>query len=465
MNSEALGGRIFGLQLVAFMLLGFPGGCRQPGDSCCKSNGDCAAGAICFEGMCAARCIADTQCQVGEQCTAAGACAAPMREPSPCAFTWPAVLDFPLDAGLPGRDASLPPDGGELDDGGVPSVCQEDIFEPNNSFFEATPVPFGEAVDLSICSQDRDLFALQAQRGDEIGALLEYRYEEGDLDLALFFDGRTIAVSQDTQDTEEIRHLVEDDGDYFFEVYGFPTDIENDYRFSAYRTSAPCQVDVFEDNDNIDEAAQIVLGEAIDATLCPTDTSDFFSLELNEPGVEIEVRLNYESPAGMRLGILTPEGQSSFSESASGEEVVNFIVPQAGIFGIQVSGSVEEGQTGNYQLIANAIAPPCGDAFEPNDAPQDAAEIGSPTEIEGTICPADFDYFLLDVGAGIPNILLAGQDIFGSVLRPSDFELLATLELNELTEVSPDPETESLLILVGPLSTSDVGLPYNLIFQ
>lgn len=417
--------------------------------------------------MCASRCIADSQCAVGEQCVSVGACAAPQRGLSPCAFPWPAAFNGPLDAGVEPGDASAIPDGGGAGgDAGPPLACIADIFEPNNSFLEATPAPEGAAVELSICSQDRDLFAVQALRGDEIGALVEHRYDEGDLDLALFFDGRTLAISQDTQDTEEIRHVVELDGEYIFEVYGFPADVETTYQLRTYRSRAPCETDAFEENDNVDEAAPIELGERIEATLCPTDTSDFFSVEIPVSDVEIEVRLNYVAPPGMRLNILSPDGQSSFSESGLGEEVMNFIAPQAGTFWIQVSGSVEEGQTGQYSLFANSIAPPCGDDFEPNDAPGSATAIALPANVAGVVCPADFDYYGVDVPAGgTLNVFFDGVDVFGSVLRWSDFELLATLRPGQPLELQVDDDTESLLILVGPTSTSDVGLPYTLLIE
>lgn len=442
--------------------------CRPAAENCCEADAECSSGALCFEGMCASRCLADSQCAVGEICVEKGACAAPSRGPSPCAFSWRTGARDERDAGIPASDAADGSDAGsDTDAGWGPFICEADDLEPNDSTFDAVPW-LGELDLLTICSEDRDYFLINAARGEEIGARIEFQHRQGDLDLALLFAGRTLAVSMDTSDTEEIRHRVEESGAYVFEVYGFGSEVENRYQLYTYRNPVPCEADPFEENDTADEAVPIAADAMIEASLCPTDTSDFFLLDVEEQSTQIAVTLSYDAPPAMRLSVLTPQGQNLFSESGSGEERIGFSVEQSGAHLVQVSGFVPEGEVRTYRLQAETLVPPCGDEFEPNDTPALATPIMLPVLLDGVICPADFDYFSLNVPEDRTSIRITteGPDVFGSVLRQGSFELLGIWDGASALELPVNTsEDRALVLLVGSNAVGTDSRAYQLAIE
>lgn len=415
--------------------------------------------------MCASRCLTDSQCAAGEICVEKGACAAAFRGPSPCAFAWRTEPDRDLDGGSQPLDAAQPSDaGGGADAGGAHGRCEADPFEPNDASSEAVPW-IGALENLTICSEDRDYFSIDAVPGDEIGARIEFMHAQGDLDLALLFEGRTLGTSQDTTNVEEIRHTAERSGRYVFEVYGFGSEVENTYRLFTYRNRAPCEPDRFEENDNAEEAAPIGVGDIIDANLCPLDASDFFLLEQIGQDEQIQVHLRYAAPPGMRLTVFTPQGQSLFSEAGSGEERIRFTATQAGDCLIQVSGLVQEGPSRPYELVAERIQPLCGDQFEPNDTPGLATPVEVPSDTEAVICPADFDYYAVSVPPSATRIRIAvtGGGIFGSALRPDDFELIGIFDESSDLEVPIVEDADrTLFLLIGAADSGAESPVYRL---
>ena len=78
-----------------------------------------------------------------------------------------------------------------------------------------------------------DFYALNAGAGQTITAAINFVHMLGDVDMRLY-DGmmNQVSSSAGTMDNETIEYLVEMDGTYFVEVYGF-SDVYNEYTMSV----------------------------------------------------------------------------------------------------------------------------------------------------------------------------------------------------------------------------------------
>lgn len=144
------------------------------GDADCAFGGECSEARTCvdptvcvgdsdclFPGVCDnARCVAcreDADCAGGLLCEA-GDC----KEPSTCASS--------DDCGR----------GRRCDDGAcVDAECANDPFEPNDSSGDATPLSPG-VIEAVLCHNDVDHYALQAQEGAGVGAVVTWMPDGGD---------------------------------------------------------------------------------------------------------------------------------------------------------------------------------------------------------------------------------------------------------------------------------------------
>lgn len=422
--------------------------CRPDPEACCRVDDDCAAGAACFEGLCAPRCNHDSQCPEQELCSAAGVCVALGRPKSHCAFAFdPIGPGGPADAGAGEGDG-----GGPVDAGPPEGVCAPDRHEPNDTAAAATS-DVAPVESLTLCAGDEDFFAIGVGAGEVIAARIEFLHARGDLDMELLFQGAQVAVSQGVSDVEEIQHAASAPGTYVLHVYGFGG-AANRYDLALARVPGPvgCVDDDLEENDNADEARPLRIGQGVSPRLCPTDGADFFTLEL-PPQLQTRVTLTYNAPPGLRLGVSTSERGTLTSESGGGSESVVLLQEFGGTALIEVSGEVplEEGR--GYRLRAVVDDDICQDPTEPNDSPATATDLVPPGTPDLAICPGDLDFFRIrdPEGRDVLNVRLRGDDLVevrGSIVRESDATVLAQLAAGDTVALDLREEAPGDLLLV-----------------
>ena len=113
----------------------------------------------------------------------------------------------------------------------------DDPFEPNDARGQARRMFGGldEAIG-TICAND-DFFDVIPQQGCTLHATLEFTSLDGDLDLQLVkaSDGAQIAISQDTDDDEQIDYAAPDAAKVAFRIFGF-NNASNSYRLRLETT-------------------------------------------------------------------------------------------------------------------------------------------------------------------------------------------------------------------------------------
>ncbi len=89
-----------------------------------------------------------------------------------------------------------------------PGNCGDDVHEPNDSLRESATLRPMEPLTGSVCADDEDWFALQAEAMTQAFVQLMFTHAENDLALWLYdADGFLSAFSDGTSDFEEVSHL------------------------------------------------------------------------------------------------------------------------------------------------------------------------------------------------------------------------------------------------------------------
>ena len=98
--------------------------------------------------------------------------------------------------------------------------CFDDVFEDNDDFATAYPVPDGAVTLVAYaCCHDDDLYAIEYNVGDQIAVLAEFDHSEGNIDLYLISDSLSyLAVSLSYDDDEYVTWTATYTGTYYIGV-------------------------------------------------------------------------------------------------------------------------------------------------------------------------------------------------------------------------------------------------------
>jgi hypothetical protein len=348
--------------------------CAEP--PCCEEDGDCAAGAVCFEGTCAAACVDDGGCQSGEVCVlprrgTEGACAHPLRPDSVCPFDAPA----PVGCDVP------------------------DPFEPNNDLEQAAPIP--DFAELALCpAGDEDVFVLDLDRDEEFEIEIEFDGDAGDLDLQMIAEnGDVLAESRGRGDRERVVAVTDEPARVFIRVFGFNDD-QNTYVISASPLERACDDDEFEPND-AESPHEIPPVAEFEATLCEGDDVDRYVFD--QPGnVEGRLFIEHDHPEDIIAIIGREGGNQAEASSGPGFAEMQFAIGGPGELFLEVRGVDERPVAYTVFLeIEGALPFECeDDEFEPNDDDDSATPIEIPAFLEATICEDDVDRYSFFADAG-----------------------------------------------------------------
>jgi type II secretory pathway pseudopilin PulG len=99
---------------------------------------------------------------------------------------------------------------------------QQDGFEPNDGFENATALDPGTYTGLESTKNDLDVYAVDVVAGESLSAAISFSHAEGDLDLFLLGpDQTTRQVSDSTTDGENISYVAGETGTHYLVVVGF----------------------------------------------------------------------------------------------------------------------------------------------------------------------------------------------------------------------------------------------------
>ena len=326
--------------------------------------------------------------------------------------------------------------------------CADDRFEDNDTGETATSLGADTYEDLAICSDDLDWYAVDLCRGGTLTARALFTHTDGDIDMQIVdAAGQAVADGRSITDNEEARFTAPEGGALFVVVYGY-AGAENHYDLEiatdgcdciedadcpenqicnngACIDRPPCVDDPMEDNDMLDDAAPIEVGTPTALAICEGD-EDWFMVEVCAGGT-LTVDATFAHAAGdLELGIYDLDGEVlAQSSTPDDNEQALYVAPADTLVLIRVSGlgSAENVYTLNATIVG-CQGPLCvDDAFEDNDVHNAAAALEPGTHEGLAICPADDDWYAIDICAGGT---LTAQARFTHARGDLDMELLTT---------------------------------------
>lgn len=190
-----------------------------------------------------------------------------------------------------------------------PSSCIDAMYEPNEGAENATVVSTASAMfsGLEICRpDDQDVFAFEAQAGQQIRVKADFQNSVADLDVKLFAPDQevnqqspAIDYSLGLESVEEIVHVATQTGQYKAMVYS--VDNANRYSLLIEVGAAPvtCQdVDAFEPNDFQFSATYLSDGTTTGLKACSGQDDWYSFLVIDAFQETYDVRLTPVGAAG-----------------------------------------------------------------------------------------------------------------------------------------------------------------------
>lgn len=182
----------------------------------------------------------------------------------------------------------------------VLSCPADDDWEPNDDGYTAWSIFDGETLPGVVCSNDRDVWALQVEQDCLAVVELDFKNQDGDLDLA-FFDpyGEFMDQSARATDGERIVEVANFTGEHFITIDGW-LGADNVYDLTANtvcREDFSCPADdPYEPNDA--RAAAVRLDPLYDRAIGMTCGDDDWFYVDAQPGCTVSAWLSFTHSAG-----------------------------------------------------------------------------------------------------------------------------------------------------------------------
>ncbi len=308
------------------------------------------------------------------------------------------------DAGGFGEDARAP----------VLAACSDDRYEENDFVTQASPITSGDHRLLQVCTDDDDWFVFQANEDDEIElssapAILHFvdfvRLHLFDADASLVGTawGSSLLVP-------ELARRAPRTGDYFVRVRRDTGQAES-VVYTLSVLVAPCADDPWEPDDERSEARELVHGRS--HRVCRSDP-DYLSFTW-APGTD-GLRFDAASADGegdLRLEVSTAAGTVVASDLGSAGLATLAFAPSGTGMVLRVSLPEDEGTTrGNSYTVTQSVVPGCApDRLEPNDDVASARARSPGSHPNLSACREDFDYYSVNVGAGVSTTARVVYDV------------------------------------------------------
>ncbi|MDY0059314.1 MAG: pre-peptidase C-terminal domain-containing protein [Myxococcota bacterium] len=268
--------------------------------------------------------------------------------------------------------------------------CADDAREPNDSPDQVSPGGAGTLPDLWLCPDDLDLFAIEAQAGDELVASILFAAADGDLALELRDPAGTVLDrSASSSDLEQVSAILPTTGVYLLYVTGqFPPDSDgNGYSLTVdlLPASGSCPADAGEPNENAGQASPLPLGDSGPYTICAEDR-DVYRFAVNA-GDTVTATVDFVHAAGdLDARLFTAAGEDlRVSATSTDQEQVTAVAPTTGELFLEVYGFRGARSSYRLRLEVGGGEGCAGSNDEPNETPGQATPL-SPGSHEAAIC-------------------------------------------------------------------------------
>lgn len=378
-------------------------------DGTCAEDGDCLDGQLCDDGECVDlgdRCEINADCPDDQFCDRdMGLCVPGCRQANQCRIE---------EVCVDGECTEAP-------------ECEDDALEPNNTSDEPSTLSPGEPLTGQALCADEDWYEWTSFAGDELTLTLSFEHDFGDLSLQLYDPrGELLQLSATPDNDEVIRHTVESTGRHTLRVYGAGRGVYTSYDLSL-EVERNCTDDDSEPNSLPEEAALLdpLAQPLADRFICEED-DDWYAIALF-PGESLDATLSFEHALG-DLALELYDGDVALIERVdtdTDDERLSFATQEAVELLLKVPGAPS--LVNRYGLELSLTIPECvDDDAEDDDSPQSATSLSVGEVVEGQICAADEDWFV--------------------VALPADTEVSVALEFDAQTPMSvalwaPDGES------------------------
>jgi len=290
------------------------------------------------------------------------------------------------------------------------AACEPDPFEPNDTYFGATPISGSTLFEGgTVCLGDQDWYKVHLNNGELLSLDLLFSQANGDLALyvyELLADGTLSlrASANSVTDDESILYRPNYTGDYL--VYVFPTRgaALGQYDLDVQVLGSSCVVDGYEPNNSPLDASPIADGAYSDMTLCVGD-DDWYSFsamngQLIDAGIQFSGTGN---DLALNLYRLNPDGTLSHrtgSDTLTPNESFVYQPFEDGDFLLRVSrsrGTTLATYSMDFAVVGEACIP---DAYEPNNAAPEAKSIANGVYPGQTLCVGDADWYKVEAKNG-----------------------------------------------------------------
>lgn len=229
-----------------------------------------------------------------------------------------------------------------VDDGGVCSICQSDIFEPNDVESDAELVQVNTPRWGFTCPGDTDWFELETQTGTTYHIYVTFPEERSDLLIRGWVDGVNV-ITGDTTGRDYEEFVVTGDSSKTFQIEVVDRDnIDSFYRVSLVDEWNCFDEDGFVPNQAIQTAALLPQGWITEAFMCDGVGSDWFRMGELTAGDPLYVGINGDGFTDLDLHVWgDPDGDNTYermlnSATFSSLEEIDTTVPHTGDFFIEV---------------------------------------------------------------------------------------------------------------------------------
>lgn len=279
-----------------------------------------------------------------------------------------------------------------------------DLNEPNDDFNRATPLAFDQPTPATILpARDADWFAVTVEQHGELRLGVTNVPAELDVALRVWNSNKDVMTNWYTPlakggDTDALVDLP-GPGVYYVEMRDGTDDARSVQSFTVTASFTPSP-DAFEPNNDFGQAASLVLGQALQATILPVRDVDWFAFSVTTHG-ELRVEIS-GVPAELDVALRVWNGNKDvltnwFAPLAKGGNTSALVdLPAPGRYLLEVrDGSDDARSVQPFALRADFTPSP--DGFEPNNDFGSAAAIGVDRSVQATILPVrDADWFSFD---------------------------------------------------------------------
>jgi len=270
------------------------------------------------------------------------------------------------------------------------TLCEDDIFEKNNSEQGARGISDGTYNGLALCPGDVDFYYLDLNKGDiaKIGI-------NGDRIIPeIYTQSENKPMSLQLNKINSVS--AQSSGRYFIRVTSHDMSrLEYSMSISVEKENS-CQDDEFEENDGFESPKEILPGKEYNLRLCPKD-EDWFQLKTS--GRPTKITISSQSIIPFEIYSINDKSEPILysDEYDSGTSIAEFEnLPDVVI--MRIVGK----DTGvDYRLKVEVETPQCeDDMFEPDDSLESPRLLGDGSYKGLKICNGNEDYYGFNLNKG-----------------------------------------------------------------